>query len=415
MIWETDGLNPDWPLKPVEKLATKVGSGATPRGGRRSYPDHGTPFIRSQNVHFDGFTTDGLAFLTDEQARQLDGVTVQADDVLLNITGASIGRVCVAPPEMAGARVNQHVCIIRPVGVKPAFLARYLASPQVQDAIFMGNYGVTREALTKSQILELPVPVPDDDEQDWLVDLIDAAMTHRMRAAAHGGAAERAVKRIQAAALAEAYRKAVEAGTDHPLEKLLDEPMRNGYSARPVNEMTDFRVLTLTATTSGFFDTSQFKYTAEKFGPDSPFWVRNGDILVQRGNTAEYVGTPALYEGPDQAYLFPDLMIRVHVPRDIRRFVWYMLLTSQLHNTVREQATGSAGNMPKINQKVLNTVPVPLPDEATQLGIIKKLDATIAASEVLAQRTVAATRHIERTSKAILAKAFRGDLASFSA
>ena len=137
MPWDIDGIDPDWPLKPLTRLTTKVGSGATPRGGRRSYPDHGVPFIRSQNVHFDGFDTEGLAFLTDEQARQLDGVTVQEDDVLLNITGASIGRVCVAPAQMAGARVNQHVCIIRPVGVKAAFLAKYLASPQVQGAFFI--------------------------------------------------------------------------------------------------------------------------------------------------------------------------------------------------------------------------------------------------------------------------------------
>jgi type I restriction enzyme, S subunit len=406
-----DGVNPDWPLKPLTRLTTKVGSGATPRGGRRSYPDHGVPFIRSQNVHFDGFTTAGLAFLTDEQARQLDSVTVQADDVLLNITGASIGRVCVAPAAMTGARVNQHVCIIRPDGVKASFLAKYLASPQVQDAIVLGNYGVTREALTKSQILELPVPVPDPGVQDAVLELVDTAMGHRVRAAAHRSAAERAVKRIRQAALAVAYRTAAEAGIQQRLEELLAEPMRNGYSAKPVNRVTDFRVLTLTATTSGSFDTSQFKYTAEEFEPDSPFWVKSGDILVQRGNTAEYVGTPALYEGPNQAYLFPDLMIRVHLRRHIEaRFIWYMLLSPQLRNLVREQATGSAGNMPKINQKILNAVPVPIPDEETRLGIIKKLDATLAGAEVLARRTAAATRHIERSSQAILAKAFRGEL-----
>ena len=174
------------------------------RGGRRSYPDQGVPFIRSQNVHFDGFSANGLAFLTNEQARQLDGVTVQAGDVLLNITGASIGRVCVAPAEVAGPRVNQHVCIIRPDGVKAAFLAKYLASPQVQDSIVFGNYGVTREALTKSQVLELPVPVPNPDVQDALVRLVDNAMGHRERATAHCNAAEQAVERMRQAAIAAA-------------------------------------------------------------------------------------------------------------------------------------------------------------------------------------------------------------------
>ncbi len=87
-----------------------------------------------------------------------------------------------------------------------------------------------------------------------------------------------------------------------------------------------------------------------------------------------------------------------------------MLLSPQLRNLVREQATGSAGTMPKINQKVLNGVPVPIPDAETQARIVKKLNATLAGAEVLAKRTTAAARHIERTSQAVLAKAFRGDL-----
>ena len=129
-------------------------------------------------------------------------------------------------------------------------------------------------------------------------------------------------------------------------------------------------VLTLTATTSGWFDGSHFKYTDEEFPPGSPFWLLPGDIVVQRGNTAEYVGVPALYEGAAEALLYPDLMIRARVRPEIDpRFVWYMLLAPQVRDFLRQRATGSAGNMPKINQAILSQVPLPLPADGVRVEI----------------------------------------------
>ena len=125
-----------WESMKTEDIATKVGSGSTPRGGSESYKESGTPLIRSMNIHFDGIHYEGLAHIDDEQADSLKNVEVFTDDVLLNITGASIGRVTQAPKEMNGARVNQHVCIIRPKReLNPTFLSKYLASPSVQRII----------------------------------------------------------------------------------------------------------------------------------------------------------------------------------------------------------------------------------------------------------------------------------------
>jgi type I restriction enzyme, S subunit len=104
----------DWSLVRLGDFTTKIGSGSTPRGGEAVYVKKGVPFIRSMNVHFDGLRPEGLAFITKVEAEKLKNVTVQEGDVLLNITGASIGRVTTVPGELAGARVNQHVCIIRP-------------------------------------------------------------------------------------------------------------------------------------------------------------------------------------------------------------------------------------------------------------------------------------------------------------
>ncbi|HXI14540.1 MAG TPA: restriction endonuclease subunit S [Thermoanaerobaculia bacterium] len=167
----------EWPKHSLKSLAAKIGSGATPAGGRDSYFSEGVPLIRSMNVHFRGFDPVGLVFLSDEQARQLSNVVVQPNDVLLNITGASIGRVTTAPSTMAGARVNQHVTIIRPKSeLFPRFLAVFLASPLVQRMIDDIQVGATRQALTKAMIEQFEIPLPPPDEQKRIVAKVDELM-----------------------------------------------------------------------------------------------------------------------------------------------------------------------------------------------------------------------------------------------
>ncbi|MBK6743983.1 MAG: restriction endonuclease subunit S [Hydrogenophilales bacterium] len=166
-----------WPKRSLKSLATKIGSGATPAGGRESYFSEGIPLIRSMNVHFRGFDRAGLVFLSDEQASQLSNVVVQPLDVLLNITGASIGRVTTAPSEMAGARVNQHVTIIRPIpDLLPMFLTIFLASPSVQLMIDEIQVGATRQALTKGMIEQFEIPLPSLAEQKRIVAKMDELM-----------------------------------------------------------------------------------------------------------------------------------------------------------------------------------------------------------------------------------------------
>jgi type I restriction enzyme, S subunit len=167
----------EWQKRTLKSLTTKIGSGATPAGGRESYFSEGIPLIRSMNVHFRGFDRTGLVFLSDEQAGQLSSVVVQPSDVLLNITGASIGRVTIAPSHMAGARVNQHVTIIRPTSeLLPSFLVLFLASPSVQRMIDEIQVGATRQALTKGMIEQFEIPLPPLAEQKRIVAKVDEMM-----------------------------------------------------------------------------------------------------------------------------------------------------------------------------------------------------------------------------------------------
>ena len=154
----------NWPKKLLRDITTKIGSGATPKGGRESYPNAGVSLIRSMNVYDGQFLYKDLAHLTDEQATQLNGVTVEAEDVLVNITGASVARSCVVPKDVLPARVNQHVAIVR--------CNRELLNPIFTNKMFINNEfkkallsigesgGATRQAITKKQLEELSVVVP---------------------------------------------------------------------------------------------------------------------------------------------------------------------------------------------------------------------------------------------------------------
>lgn len=153
----------------------KIGSGATPKGGRESYCDEGISLIRSMNVYNNRFEYKDLAHITDEQAEQLDNVTIEKSDVLLNITGASVARCCVVPDDLLPARVNQHVSIIR---CKESLLPEFVCSMFTED-----NYqrllwniatagGATREAITKQQIEDLQLIVPPLDIQKQFMDFV---------------------------------------------------------------------------------------------------------------------------------------------------------------------------------------------------------------------------------------------------
>ncbi|WP_419209873.1 restriction endonuclease subunit S [Providencia manganoxydans] len=168
-VFEKVYLN--YPTQPLSALASKIGSGATPKGGQKAYKKSGISLIRSLNVYDSEFKPEGLAFIDDDQAEKLSNVVVEAGDVLLNITGASIARCCIAPDEYLPARVNQHVCIIRPTeAINSIYLNYLLISPKFKAALlFIGAGGATRQALTKVMVSNLEIPLPPLEVQTELV------------------------------------------------------------------------------------------------------------------------------------------------------------------------------------------------------------------------------------------------------
>lgn len=152
------------------ELTSKIGSGATPKGGRAAYKTEGISLIRSMNVHDMQFKWKDLAKIDDAQADSLSNVEICKNDVLLNITGASVARCCVVEEAALPARVNQHVAIIRPLEntVLPNYLAYLLVSKTYKDLLLSVGEGggATRQAITKAEIEQFRISYPSSiDEQ----------------------------------------------------------------------------------------------------------------------------------------------------------------------------------------------------------------------------------------------------------
>lgn len=144
-------------------ITDKIGSGATPRGGKSSYKEQGISLIRSQNVYDLAFDRSQLAFIDEMQAAKLSNVQVAEKDVLLNITGASVARCCMVPVDVLPARVNQHVAIVRadPQVADPKFITYCLVSPRYKSHLLsLAQGGATREALTKTTIEDFQISLP---------------------------------------------------------------------------------------------------------------------------------------------------------------------------------------------------------------------------------------------------------------
>ncbi len=166
----------NWKKVSCKEIISKIGSGSTPLGGNKNYKSKGISFIRSLNVHNNKFINDGLVFIDEKQSEKLKNVNVEKDDILFNITGASVARSCIVPLNILPARVNQHVSIIRcnKEIIKPIFLCSQLTNIQYQSFLLKiaKNNGATREALTKEQLENLNIILPPIELQNKFADFV---------------------------------------------------------------------------------------------------------------------------------------------------------------------------------------------------------------------------------------------------
>ncbi|MDR2733009.1 MAG: restriction endonuclease subunit S [Spirochaetota bacterium] len=185
-----------WEWARLKSLCTKIGSGSTPTGGRTVYKNSGIKFIRSQNVYNDGLLLDNVAYIPESINQRRLGSFVYANDILLNITGASIGRCAIVPDNFGGANINQHVMIIRlcDPGIN-SLIHAVLISGYIQNLIMGVQVGVSREGLSATKLMEFLIPLPPLAEQHRIV----ARLKELLARAAVCDAAEKKLTALDAA------------------------------------------------------------------------------------------------------------------------------------------------------------------------------------------------------------------------
>lgn len=168
---------PTWAVVRMSWLAIKLGAGSTPLGGKEVYQPEGVPFLRSQNVYNAGLKLDDVARIPRRIHEDMSGTHVRSRDILLNITGASIGRAAVVPDEFEEGNVSQHVAIVRLFSPEiRQFVHMALISPTYQQLIDDVQVGVSREGLSMQRLREFPIPLPPLAEQRRIVAKVDELM-----------------------------------------------------------------------------------------------------------------------------------------------------------------------------------------------------------------------------------------------
>ena len=197
------------------------------------------------------------------------------------------------------------------------------------------------------------------------------------------------------------------------VEELLVEGPTNGFSPKSDGAGAGTLTLKLSATTYGYCRLTEqtTKRTLEAIGPEQPYWLLPGDVLLQRANTLEYVGVSAIFNGPPSTYIYPDLMMRLRAsPAVGPQLIWRALSWEFCRTFMRGRATGTAGNMPKVNGETVRSVPIPLPPAAEQVQLwaaLEKIDQVQARLQELLGATTLDAAALDRS---ILAMAFRGEL-----
>lgn len=342
-------------------------------------------------------------------------IEVRAGDLLMTCAGprSRCGVVCLVERTRTRLMMSGKMYRFRAntQAIDPRFLSYFIQSRSAQLAIDRMKTGISDSGLnlTHDRFATLGVPVAPLPEQHLIVSKIEELLSKL----------DSSIDLLDATKLLlVAYRKSILDKYFHmtedliPLPSVLQIPMSNGYSGKPVKHVTAFRVLSLSATTSGMFDPQHYKYLDEPGLQGRDIWCEPGDVLVQRGNTPEYVGVPAIYTGEAGAFIYPDLMIRLRSDpaKMLPEYLCYALASPRVRDYLRTRAKGSAGTMPKISQAILQSVRIPHRRMSEQKEVVEALDREFSRLSVLEKSL---DEQIARSSAlrfAILNRAFSGQL-----
>jgi type I restriction enzyme S subunit len=395
----------------LSELAARITKGTTPKTYGFSYTPKGIRFVKAESLDELKIIHSLCAFVGKDAHDTFQRSQLAPNDVLFTIAG-TLGRVAVVSEEDTPANTNQAVAIIRLKNpAMSQFVALYLS---VVNTAASGGRGTGLQNLNLQQVGAIQVPLPPLSEQRNIVAKLENVLVRSKRARNELARIPRLVERYKQSVITAAMRD--EEGAPWPSVALGDivlEGPSNGYSPRSGENPHGTLSLKLTATTRGVLDLSakSVKRLNEVIPRNSKFWLKPGDILIQRANSLEYVGVTAIFEGPENAYIYPDLMMRIRVKSPIiGRWIWRCLSSEETRSYFIQNATGTAGNMPKINGATVRQLRIPMPPESKIQRILEVVDRRLAAMDHINHEAGRAADLVDRLDRAVLAKAFRGEL-----
>ncbi len=371
-----------WEWTTVENICSKIGSGSTPKGS--NYAPDGILFFRSQNVYNDDVALEDIKYISEEVHQSMIGTEVLPNDLLLNITGGSLGRCAIVPNEIDRGNVSQHVCILRPIIIKPEYLHTFILSSFFTKTMKITGSG--REGLPKYNLEKMLLPVPPLEEQtriihelnkwnDWviaidnnqqdLVETIKQTKSKILDLAIHGKLVPQDENDEPASELLKRINPNTEITCDNGHYQNLPgswcvSPMGMLCSLSDGEKQTGVERINLDVKyLRGERDA--ITLTAGKFTPANSLL-----ILVDGENSGEVFRTPI--EGY-QGSTFKRLSIKDDMNTD------YVLQVINLHRKIlRENKVGSA--IPHLNKKLFKEIEVPIPPYNEQKRIVEAINIT---------------------------------------
>lgn len=393
-----------WDWRTMGEVARVVG-GSTPKSKEPSYWGGDIAWVGVADLtgYRHKYIASGARSITQDG---YDGCATQmlpAGTVLFS-SRAPIGYVAIAANDLCTSQGFKSFVLSDDVQSEYVYWWLKYARPIAESLAS----GTTFKELSGRRAAQIPIPVPPLDEQRAIVNLVDEAMEALDRG---DEALVQALAKAQQLRDRVAERVVTSTATRRRLGELLREPLRNGHSATASGDGTGVRTLTLTAVTTATFVDENTKLTTADPLRVRHLWLEPGDILVQRSNTPELVGSAALYSGERDWAIFPDLLIRVRADETILpQFLIRVLQAPSIRRYVRSRAQGIAGSMPKISQGTLEDleIPVPpLPEQATIVESMTQSENAIAAAVRGVHQAEASSASL-RT--AVLRAAFTGSL-----
>ena len=403
------GLPSGWDWASLQELGTWTGGG-TPRKAKAEYWEGEIPWVSPKDmkaIRLAGTQDTITRRAVEESAAKLFLPNSLAFVVRSGILEHTL-PIALIPFE---ATVNQDMKVLSPSpDLDPEWLLYGLlgAAPDIRTSC--SKEGTTVASIEFSQLKRYRIPVPPRHEQERIAAVV-GALLDRLAQAVRPLQAARELATLQTQATCSEALSGPWPVVE--LRELLREPLRNGHSAKASGDGAGVRTLTLTAVTTGEFVEPHTKLTSADPSDVADLWIEPGDIFIERANTPELVGSAALYTSAANWAIFPDLLIRVRVSdRLMPEFLELVLRERGTRRYFRQSAQGIAGTMPKISQRTVSSLPVPLPTISEQAEIVSNVQRHLSAIEQSIGDVRSAEQLSSRLRQAVLATALTGELKS---